>query len=348
MKGKENDMISFENDYSEGAHPAILRRLAETNLDQVPGYGNDPFSTHAAALIREACQTPEADVTFLGGGTQTNLIVIAALLRNYEGVIAADTGHIGVHEAGAIECAGHKVLALPGKDGKLSADTVRSYLTDFYGDDSHTHMVFPGMIYISFPTEFGTLYTEKELTALADLCREYGMKLFVDGARLGYGLMSRENDVTLPVLARLADVFYIGGTKVGALIGEAVVFPKGDMPVNFVTTVKQHGGLLAKGRLTGIQFETLFTDGLYFEIAAHAARQAERLKKILAAKGWQFYLDSPTNQQFVILDDGTLARVKEQFRVSFWLKPDAAHTVVRFAVSWATTDAQLDALEAFS
>ena len=340
-------MISFENDYSEGAHPAILARLVETNLTQVPGYGNDPFSAHAKELICAACGTPDADVTFIGGGTQTNLIVIAALLKNYEGVIAPSTGHIGVHEAGAIECAGHKVLSLPGHCGKLAAEELKSYLTAFYGDESHTHMVFPGMVYLSFPTEYGTLYTKKELTDISALCREYGMKLYIDGARLGYGLMSEENDVSLSDLASLADVFYIGGTKVGALIGEAVVFPKGDEPVNFVTTVKQHGGLLAKGRLTGIQFEALFTDGLYFAIAKNAIEKAKRLKSILAAKGWPFYLDSPTNQQFVVIDDETLKRVREKFVVSFWEKPDPTHTVVRFATSWATTDEMLDALEAF-
>ncbi|MCQ2425145.1 MAG: aminotransferase class I/II-fold pyridoxal phosphate-dependent enzyme [Lachnospiraceae bacterium] len=340
-------MISFENDYSEGAHPAILRRLTETNFEQVPGYGNDPYSAHAKELIRAACGTPEADVTFIGGGTQTNLIVIASLLKNYEGVIAPSTGHIGVHEAGAIECTGHKVLSLPGYCGKLDADDMKKYLAAFYGDESHTHMVFPGMVYLSFPTEYGTLYTKKELTEISAVCREYGMKLFVDGARLGYGLMSEANDVSLSELASFADVFYIGGTKVGALIGEAVVFPKGDQPVNFITTVKQHGGLLAKGRLTGIQFEALFTDGLYFEIAKNAMEKAKRLKSILAAKGWRFFLDSPTNQQFVVIDDETLKRVREKFVVSFWEKPDPTHTVVRFATSWATTDAMLDALEAF-
>lgn len=340
-------MISFENDYSEGAHPAILRRLTETNFEQVPGYGNDPFSAHAKELIRAACGTPDADVTFIGGGTQTNLIVIASLLKNYEGVIAPSTGHIGVHEAGAIECTGHKVISLPGYCGKLSADDLKKYLTAFYGDESHTHMVFPGMVYLSFPTEYGTLYTKKELTEISAICREYGLKLFVDGARLGYGLMSEANDVSLADLASLADVFYIGGTKVGALIGEAIVFPKGDQPVNFITTVKQHGGLLAKGRLTGIQFEALFTDGLYFEIAKNAMEKAKRLKSVLAAKGWRFFLDSPTNQQFVVIDDEMLKRVREKFVVSFWEKPDATHTVVRFATSWATTDAMLDALEAF-
>ena len=340
-------MISFENDYSEGAHPAILRRLTETNLTQVPGYGNDPYSAHAKELIRTACGTPDASVTFIGGGTQTNLIVIAALLKNYEGVIAPSTGHIGVHEAGAIECTGHKVISLPGYCGKLKAEDLKNYLVAFYGDESHSHMVFPGMVYLSFPTEYGTLYTKNELTGISAICREYGLKLFIDGARLGYGLMSEANDISLSELAALADVFYIGGTKVGALIGEAVVFPKGDEPVNFVTTVKQHGGLLAKGRLTGIQFETLFTDGLYFEIAKNAIGKANRLKSILAAKGWPFYLDSPTNQQFVVIDDETLKKVREQFVVSFWEKPDPTHTVVRFATSWATTDEMLDALEAF-
>lgn len=270
--------------------------------------------------------------------------MIDSLLKNYEGVIAAQTGHVNVHEAGAIEFTGHKVLALPQKNGKIEPETLRAYMEAFYKDPSHDHMVFPGMVYISHPTEFGTLYTKAELTALSEICGEYGLPLFLDGARLGYGLMSLDTDVTLEDIARLCDVFYIGGTKVGALFGEAVVFTKKNAPRQFVTLIKQHGALLAKGRLLGLQFDTLFTDGLYFEISRHAIQMAERLKKGLREKGCKFLIDSPTNQQFVVLDQDTIRRLEEQVAFSIWEPVDENHTAVRFATSWATTPEMVDAL----
>ncbi len=339
-------MLHFENDYGEGAHPEILRRLAETNLVSQTGYGDDAYSVSAREKIRKAVGHPEADVYFISGGTQTNQLVISSMLRPYEGVVSAVTGHVNAHEAGAIESTGHKVLALPGKDGKLQAETLRAFLEAFYADDAHDHMVFPGMVYISYPTEYGTLYSKAELSALHGICKKYGMPLFVDGARLGYGLMSPGADLTLPELADLCDVFYIGGTKVGALLGEAVVFPKGDAPAHFFTMIKQRGALLAKGRVLGLQFDALFTDDLYFRISGDAVRQAGKLKKMLLEKGYELFLDSPTNQQFVVLPDEKAAELKEKVVYSFWEKPDENHTVVRFATSWATTDEKLEALRA--
>ena len=271
-------MLYYLSDYTEGAHPRILERLQETNLISQPGYGEDRFCASAREKIRAACEKPEADVYFLVGGTQCNAVTIASLLRRWEGVIAADTGHINVHEAGAVEFTGHKVIALPQQGGKLSADTLRGYCAAFYANETHDHMPFPGMVYISQPTELGTLYSKAELEALHAVCGDYGLRLFVDGARLGYGLMSPECDMSLPELCDRCDVFYIGGTKVGALCGEALVFPKGDMPRHFATMVKQQGAMLAKGRLLGVQFDTLFTDGLYFEISRHAIGLAMKLK----------------------------------------------------------------------
>ena len=331
-------MLSFECDYAEGAHEAVLRRLMETNLEQLPGYGSDRYCQSAAEKIRQACDCPKANIQFLVGGTQTNAIVISALLKSYEGVISAASGHVNVHEAGAIESAGHKVLELPQHEGKLLVQEVSAYLNGFFADENHEHMVFPGMVYLSHPTEYGTLYTRAELEALSSVCRQYGIPLYLDGARLGYGLMSHQTDVTLPDIARLCDVFYIGGTKVGALCGEAVVFPQGNAPQHFLTIVKQHGALLAKGRLLGIQFDTLFTDDLYFSISRHAIDMAEMLKSIFSEKGYPFYLDSPTNQQFIILDHAQMKRLKKDVAFSFWEKLDDTHTVVRFATSWATTE----------
>lgn len=339
-------MISFENDYAEGAHPRILQRLLETNLEQVSGYGNDPYCESAKQKIRAACQCPEAEVYFLVGGTQTNAVVIDTMLQPYQGVVAAQTGHVNAHEAGAIEYTGHKVLPLPQYQGKIAAADLEQYLRTFWQDESHTHMVFPGMVYISHPTEYGTLYSKQELTDLAAVCRQYQIPLYLDGARLGYGLMSKQTDVTLPMIAELCDVFYIGGTKVGALCGEAVVFTKQNMPRYFMTMVKQHGALLAKGRLIGIQFDTLFTDNLYFDISKHAIDMAELLKQILKEKGYSFYLDSPTNQQFVVLEDAQMRALQSQVKFSFWEKLDETHTVVRFATSWATTKEQIETLAA--
>ena len=339
-------MLSFENDYNVGAHPQILERLMQTNFEAQSGYGADRFCESAKARIRAAFSCPDADVFFLTGGTQTNSIVIDALLRSYEGVIAAATGHIALHEAGAVEYTGHKVLELPSHDGKLDAGELRAYLETFYADESYEHMVFPGMVYLSYPTELGTLYTKAELTAISQVCKEYHMPLFVDGARLGYGLTSPAADLTPAEFSALCDVFYVGGTKVGALCGEAVVFPKGTMPKHFLTTVKQHGALLAKGRLLGVQFDTLFDDGLYFAISRNAIRMAEALKSVFHEKNCRIWRETPTNQQFLVLEDAEMQRLREHVAFSFWEKYDNTHTVCRFVTSWATTQEQIETLRA--
>lgn len=328
-------MLYFENDYCEGAHEEILKKLVETNLEKTSGYGTDPYCASAREKIRAACSCTEADVFFVSGGTQANVIVIAAMLRRYEGVVAAATGHIHGHEAGAVEYTGHKVLALPQTDGKLSAADLREYLETYYADANHEHMTFPGMVYISYPTEYGTLYTKAELEALHQICAQYQIPLFMDGARLGYGLASPACDLTLSDLAQLTDVFYIGGTKVGALCGEAVVFPHG-APAHFMTMVKQQGGLLAKGRLLGLQFDVLFTDDLYMKISRNAIAAAETLKAALREKGYRFFLDSPTNQIFVVLENAQLQALEGKAKFGFWEKFDDTHTVVRIATSWAT------------
>lgn len=338
-------MYSFESDYTEGAAKEILARLVETNLDQQTGYGHDKYCLSACEKIKKACKNEDAQVYFLVGGTQTNQIVIASMLNLYEGVIAVDSGHINVHESGAIEYTGHKVLPLPEHLGKLDADELSAYLADFYDGSSRENMVYPGMVYISHPTEYGTLYSLSELENISSVCREYDIPLFLDGARLGYGLMSRQTDVTLPDIARLCDVFYIGGTKVGALCGEAVVFTKNNMPKHFEHIAKKHGALLAKGRLLGVQFDTLFTDDLYFKLGKHGIDAAEKLKEIFTSKGYRLFLDSPTNQQFVILENETLKRLEKSVGFCFWEKYDENHTVVRFATGWATTDEAIAELE---
>lgn len=334
-------MISFESDYIEGAHEKILERLLETNFEQLPGYGNDIYCERAKEKIRAACECPDADIYFLTGGTQTNATVIDALLTPYEGVLCAETGHVNAHEAGAIEYTGHKVLALPHHEGKIHADELEAYLRNFWQDANHEHMVFPGMVYISYPTEYGTLYSKAELEDISAICRANQIPLYLDGARLGYGLMSPSADVTLPLIAEYCDVFYIGGTKVGALLGEAVVFTRHNTPRHFLTTIKQHGALLAKGRLTGIQFDTLFTDDLYFKISRHAIQMAELLKEGFRERGYTFYLDSPTNQQFIVLEDEEMEWLKNHVAFSFWEKADEDHTVVRFATSWATQETSI-------
>lgn len=337
-------MLSFANDYQEGAHEKILQRLIETNLKPVSGYGTDPYCELAKEKIRRACECPEADIWFLTGGTQTNQVVIDAMLAPYEGVVAAETAHVAAHEAGAIEYSGHKVLTIPQHEGKILAEELETFLRKFWDDENHEHMVFPGMVYISHPTEYGTLYTKNELENLSAICEAYQIPLYMDGARLGYGLMSSNTDVTLSVIARCCDAFYIGGTKVGALCGEAVVFPKNNTPKHFLTRIKQHGALLAKGRLLGIQFDTLFTDDLYFVLSRHAIDMAEHLKEGLLEKGISFYLESPTNQQFLLLTDEQIERLKHEVSFSFWEKPDEDHTVIRLATSWATTKEQVDEL----
>ncbi|MBS7576985.1 MULTISPECIES: low specificity L-threonine aldolase [unclassified Enterococcus] len=337
-------MISFENDYSEGAHEKLLKALVETNMIQESGYGEDEFSKKAMDQIREVIQCPTATIRFLVGGTQTNQIVINTMLDNYQGVIAADSGHVSTHEAGAIEFSGHKVLTLEGKEGKLDGYQVSQYLNHFYQDVNHEHMVFPGMVYISYPTEYGTLYTREELELLSRVCRKHEIPLYIDGARLGYGLMSDSSDLTIADIAKLSDVFYIGGTKIGALCGEAVVFTKNNEPKHFVTRIKQQGALLAKGRLLGIQFLTLFSDNLYFELSAHAIKMANKLKQLFIDKGYQLYIDSPTNQQFFILSNKKVAELQRTVKFSIWESYDDAHQIVRFATSWATRETHIQEL----
>ena len=337
-------MISFESDYIAGAHPEILKILTETNLECLSGYGTDVYCESAKEKIRQACQCPEAEVEFLVGGTQTNILVIATMLCDHEGVIAAKTGHVSTHEAGAIELSGHKVLELPQIDGKISGADLEQYLSDFYADANHEHMVFPGMVYLSYPTEYGTLYSRSELEKIADICHQYQMPLYIDGARLGYGLMSLESDLTMADIARICDVFYIGGTKVGALCGEAVVFTKQNKPAHFMTSVKKRGALLAKGRLLGIQFDTLFTDGLYERTSRHAIDMAEQLKDTFRKAEIPFFLESPTNQQFVILENDVMEQLAQEVAFSFWEKYDETHSVVRFATSWSTTQEDVKAL----
>lgn len=333
-------MLYFENDYCEGAHPAILQKLMDTNMEKLPGYGFDPYSDAAKEKIRKACNCPEAEIYFLAGGTQANAVVISTVLNRFEGVIAALTGHINFHEAGAIEYTGHKVFGLPHQDGKIRSEDLQMYLQDFYADKNHEHMAFPGMVYISHPTEYGTLYTKQELTDISALCARYKLPLFLDGARLGYGLVSEGTDVTLADIAHYTDVFYIGGTKVGALCGEAVVFPE-KAPAHFMTMIKQQGALPAKGRLMGIQFDTLFTDNLYLTISRNAITTAKLLKKALQEKGYRLFLDSPTNQIFVVLENRQMERLGRSVKFGFWEKYDEAHTVVRFATSWATTEEEM-------
>lgn len=328
-------MLYFENDYSEGAHEKVLERLIETNMKPLPGYGTDSCCESAKEKIKKACGCPEADVFFTVGGTQTNAVVIGSMLRRFEGVIAAETGHISSHEAGAIEYTGHKVLTLPEHQGKISAAELKAYVETFYGDGNHEHMVFPGMVYISHPTEYGTLYTKKELAEISRVCREYKLPLYMDGARMGYGIAGVGSDVTLADIAKYTSVFYIGGTKVGALCGEAVVFTE-KAPAHFFTMVKQQGALLAKGRLLGVQFDALFTDDLYLRISKNAVETAQKLQTALEEKGYRLYLKSPTNQIFVILENEKMEQLKESVRFSFWEKYDENHTVVRFAASWAT------------
>ena len=337
-------MVSFECDYIAGAHPEIIKRLSETNLESLPGYGMDHYTASAQQKIRKVCGCPDAQVELLVGGTQTNAVVISTMLRDWEGVIAADSGHVSVHESGAIEYSGHKVLALPGKDGKIEAPALKRFLERFYSDVTHDHMVFPGMVYISYPTEPGTLYSRSELEAISEVCREYSLPLYLDGARLGYGLMSRSSDLTIRDIARLTNVFYIGGTKVGALCGEAVVFTKGNRPEHFMTSVKKRGALLAKGRLLGIQFDTLFTDDLYFRISRHAIDMAEKLKDIIREKGWEPYMDSPTNQQLILMTEKEMEALGKKVVFDRWGINDDGRTIVRLATSWSTGEEDLEVL----
>ncbi len=337
-------MIRFDSDYMEGAHPAVMEALARYNTVQTPGYGEDEFCARAAAMIREKCEMPEAAVHFLVGGTQTNRTVIVSQLRPHQGVISADSGHIAVHETGAIENSGHKVLPLPPTDGKITGAAVEALCAAHFADASFEHMVQPGMVYISNPTEIGTVYTRAELAELHAVCRKRRLPLYIDGARLGCALVSAACDYTLAEMARLCDVFTIGGTKLGALFGEAVVFTDPALAGDFRYFIKQNGGMLAKGRLLGIQFEALMTDGLYERIARHEVELAMRLRRGLAEKGWDFLVDSPTNQQFPILPDALLAGLEKQFGFSRWQNMGGGMTAVRFCTGWAAAEEQVDAL----
>ena len=337
------EKLSFASDYLEGAHPRILERLMETNMVKSAGYGLDAFSESAREKIRATCHAPEAEIHFLVGGTQANATVIDAMLASYQGVVAADTGHINSHEAGAIELNGHKVLALPNINGKITAKQIADYTESYRADANHDHVVMPGMVYLSQPTEFGTLYSLSELEAISSVCHEAGLKLYVDGARLAYALACPENDVTLSELARLVDAFYIGGTKCGALFGEAVVFPGKETVPHFFSIVKQHGALLAKGRIAGIQFDTLFTDGLYFEIGNQAQKAADRIRKALTAYGYELSIHSPTNQIFVRFTDAQAAALEQEVDLSFWEKEEG-HVIMRIATSWATRMEDVEAL----
>lgn len=338
-------MVSFESDYNNGVQPEILHRLIDTNDEQTSGYGNDPYCELAKEKIRHACQMGNAEIYFLIGGTQTNTTMIDALLAPGEGVIAADTAHINVHEAGAVEAFGHKVLTLPSSDTKLTVQQVADYMERFLADPSHEHEVQPGMVYITLPTEMGLVYSQKELGALYDVVRRYHLSLYVDGARLGYGLAAEDTDMTLPFLAHHCDAFYIGGTKVGAMFGEAVVFSQQQPPRGFFTTIKRHGALLAKGRMLGLQFDTLFTDDLYGRISRHAIDMAMRMKALFRKYGIKLAIDSPTNQQFVILTPGQQQRLAQSIVFEVWEQKDDKQLICRFVTSWATTDEDLTALE---
>ena len=336
-------MISFQCDYLAGAHPLILQRMLDTNGEDTPGYGCDSYCDSARKKIREACGAPDADVHFLVGGTQTNTTVISAVLRPYQGVIAAQEGHIACHETGAIEATGHKVLTLPSSDGKITARQVATLLEEDRLCSTREHMVQPGMVDLSFPTESGALYSKAELTELFSVCRSAGIPLYLDGARLGYGLASKACDLTLPELAQLCDVFYIGGTKCGALFGEAVVIRNEAIKRDFRYLIKRHGGMLAKGRLLGIQFDVLFEDGLYFSICRQAVEQALEIRQAFEQRGIAMFGSSQTNQQFPILSDRQLAFLNERYRSEFWCKTDGG-SVVRFCTSWSTRPQDVAAL----
>ncbi|MCR5819455.1 MAG: amino acid lyase [Bacteroidaceae bacterium] len=354
-------MFHLESDYNNGAHEAVLRHLTETNDERTQSYGDDCFSDNARRLIREACEAPEAEVFFLTGGTQTNATILDCVLQSYEGVLCCDTAHINVHESGAVEFTGHKVIALPNQNGKLAAETLSQWLEAYFADETAEHMVRPGAVYLTFPTELGTLYSADELTALSQICHKYGLLLYIDGARLAYGLAA-SRDVTLPFLAQTADIFYIGGTKCGTLCGEAVVFPKGDIPKHMLSRIKRHGALLAKSRVVGVQFEALFsrlpadsplakeTKGenqiIYLSIGRHAVELAMRLRRLFTEKlGYAPYIDSPTNQQFYIIPNSDLPSLREHIGFETWCPVSPTQTACRFVTSWATSTDEIDAIE---
>lgn len=338
-------MISFESDYNNGTLPEILERLTETNNERTPGYGNDIYCEEAKAKIRKAIDNDGAEVFFLVGGTQTNTTVIDSLLLGCEGVISLKTGHISVHESGAVEAFGHKVITLEGENSKMRAADVARYMDTFLADETYGHMVQPGMVYISLPTEYGMVYSREELASLYETCRKYNLRLFIDGARLGYALASDAVDYDMAYVARNCDVFYIGGTKVGAMFGEAVVFTGMKAPRYFFTTVKRHGALLAKGRMLGIQFATLFTDNLYMRVSSHAIQMAVRIVDIFRKHGISMAYDSPTNQQFVVLTPERYRALRAKVAFEVWEHQDDGNIVCRFVTSWATTDNDLCALD---
>ena len=337
-------MIYFQCDYAEGCHPQILAKLTETNFMQTPGYSEDAICDAARAAVREVCGTPHADVHFLVGGTQANTTVISHILRPWQGALCADTGHIAVHETGAIEATGHKVLTMPNSNGTISAQQIHDYCTNHWNDGAHEHIVQPGMVYISFPTESGTLYTKQQLTEIYAACKQWDLPLFIDGARLGYGLMSPVCDLTIAELASLCDVFYIGGTKCGALFGEAVVITNDKLKKDFRYSIKRHGGMLAKGRLLGVQFLTLMENNLYFDICKQAVDYALEIRKAFEAKGVEMYGTSMTNQQFPILSEGQMKHFDGKFAYEYWGRYDDSHHIVRFCTSWATKQENMDAL----
>jgi threonine aldolase len=338
-------MISFECDYNNGAHPQVLDNLIKYNGSKPTPYGFDEFSDRAKNRIREACGMPDAQIFFLTGGTQTNATTIDSMLYQYEGVICVGSGHINVHEAGAVEFTEHKIITIPDTDGKMEAKVLDKYMDDFMHDGNRDHAVHPGLVYITFPTELGTLYTAQELDDIYNTCKRYNLPLYIDGARLGYGLMADGSDITLPYLARHCDVFYIGGTKIGALCGEAVVFTNRQAHKHFFSIQKQHGAVIAKGALIGLQFEALFTDNLYFKLSRHAIDMAMRMKQLFKDKGYQFYIDSPTNQQFVLLNQEQVDRLSQHIQFTHFGQADKYHTICRFVTSWATTKEEIDELE---
>ena len=328
-----------------GAHPEVLDALVRTNLELTAGYGNDPYTLEAKELIRKAIGCNDAEVMFLVGGTQTNATAIDGILARHEGVLAAESGHIAVHESGAIEASGHKVLTLPHYEGKVKAEDVRRFITEFYADETYQHMVAPGMLYISQPTEYGTIYSLSELTELSEVCHTHEIPLYIDGARLGYALGSSEADFTLEDIAHLADVFYIGGTKMGTLFGEALVVTNRKLLKNLFPLVKQHGALLAKGRLLGLQFSAMFRNGLYEQLGSHATRLALRLREIFRAAGYEIVIESPTNQQFVRLPNEVIDKLRESASFDYWGPRGEKQSIVRFVTSWVTTEDDIDKLE---
>lgn len=335
-------MILFTSDYSEGCLDAILRRLEKTNYVQTPGYSTDEYCEHARELIRKECDAPNSDVHFFVGGTQTNLIMIAAALRPHQGVLGCATAHVNVHETGAIEATGHKVMTVPSEDGKIRPEQIREVVRLHREDKGYFHCVMPKMVYISQPTEMGTLYSLAELEELSALCKELDLILYCDGARLGYGLVCKENDTTMADLARLTDAFYIGGTKVGALFGEALVINNPEIGKDFRYIIKQRGGLLAKGRLLGLQFETMFTDGLYWDASRHAIEMADQLREQISKLGYKFFVDSPTNQIFAIFPDTILAEISKKYEYTYHCQVDEKNSAIRLCTNWATLQQSVD------